>query len=82
MARPFVAPDPGDRSPNEPTFIASSAQVLGLYNQENPDDKRAKVTDPVKQWYASEMTKQGWSNATFHGSQCMLEANVILKKSK
>jgi len=35
MARPFVAPDPNDRSPNEPTMIASLSQVLGLYNQAN-----------------------------------------------
>ncbi|HEQ0128732.1 TPA: hypothetical protein VDW69_003170 [Pseudomonas aeruginosa] len=82
MARPFVAPDPGDRSPNEPTLIASSAQVLGLYNQENPDDKRVKVTEPVKEWYATEMTKLGWKTAAFHGSQCMLEADVVLKKHK
>ncbi len=81
MARPFVAPDPNDRSPNEPTVIASSNQVLGLYNQENPDDKREKVTDPVKQWYTNEMIKIGWADAKFHGSQCLLEANVVLKKT-
>lgn len=82
MPRPFVAPDPNDRSPNEPTKIASLNQVLGLYNQENPDNRRERVTDPVRQWYVDEMLKLGWASATFHGSQCLLEANVTLKKSK
>ena len=82
MARPFIAPDPNDRSPNEPTFIASANQVAGLYNQENPDDKHAKVTEPVKQWYVTEMKRLGWSKAVFHGSQCLLEANVALVKPK
>lgn len=82
MPRPFLAPDPGYRSPNEPTTIVSSAQVLGLYNQEHPDDKRERVSEHVKQWYVSEMTKLGWAAATFHGSQCVLEANVVLRKQK
>lgn len=82
MARPFIIPDPNDRSPNEPTYIASLTQVLGLYNQENPTDKREKVTEPVKQWYGEEMRKNGWSGATFHGSQCLLEADVVLNKPK
>ena len=82
MARPFVAPDPKDRSPNEPTFIASSAQVLGLYNQENSDDKRERITEPVKIWYVGEMKKIGWSEANFHGSQCVMEANVALTRKE
>ena len=82
MPRPFIAPDPRDRSPNEPTYIASSAQVLGLFNQENPDDKHEKVTEPVRHWYSAKMHKAGWSSATFHGSQCMLKADVKLKIEK
>ena len=37
MARPYVFPDPDDRSKNEPCYIASSQQVLGLYNQDNEE---------------------------------------------
>ena len=33
MARPFVFPDPNDRSPNDPSVIVSPAQVLGIYKQ-------------------------------------------------
>lgn len=78
MARPFVAPDPKDRSVNEPTYVVSAAQVLGLYNQQN-QDKRERVVDSVKDWYTSEMKKSGWNNATFHGNQCVLEAKVTLQ---
>lgn len=83
MPRPFEIPDPADRSPNDPTKIVSSAAVLGLYKQENPDeDHRGKVTDPVKKWFKREMRRAGWTSATFHGSQCLLEATVVLKKPK
>ena len=33
MARPFVFPDPNDRSPNNPSIIVSPTQVLGIYKQ-------------------------------------------------
>jgi len=79
MARPFVAPDPKDRSVNEPTCVVSSAQVLGLYNQQNQDGKKERVVDSVKDWYVQQMKDAGWHNATFHGSQCLLEAKVALQ---
>lgn len=80
MARPFVPYVPEDRSPNEPSIIASSTQVLGLYNQEN-EEKRSNVNDTVKSWYTKEMKeKYGWHEANFSGNQCLLEASVIVKK--
>lgn len=79
MARPFIAPDPKDRSVNEPTCVISSTQVLGLYNQEN-DDRKERVVDSVKEWYSERMKQEGWSDAQFHGNQCVLMANVYLKK--
>jgi hypothetical protein len=84
MARPFVAPDPKDRSVNEPTSVISAAQILGLYNQENPTDKKERVVDSVKSWYVNEMERCGWSKATFHGNQCVVEAKVqlVTKKEK
>jgi hypothetical protein len=82
MARPFVAPDPKDRSVNEPTFVVSSPQVVGLYNQENPTDKKERVVDSVKVWYKSHMESLGWHTATFHGNQCLLEAKVSLEPKK
>lgn len=77
MARPFVAPDPKDRSVNEPTCVIGSAQVLGYYKQETNDPKE-RVMDSVKDWYSADMKKNGWSKATFHGNQCLLEVTVSI----
>ncbi|WJV64586.1 hypothetical protein PCO87_11525 [Pectobacteriaceae bacterium C52] len=77
MARPFVAPDPKDRSVNAPTFIVSSTQVLGLYNQEN-NEKKERVVDSVKDWYSARMKQEGWADIQFHGNQCVLTASVKL----
>lgn len=79
MARPFVVPDPKDRSVNEPTCVISSAQILGLYNQEN-NEKKERVVDSVKDWYTDKMKAEGWNDAQFHGSQCVLTASVTIKK--
>ena len=78
MARPFVFPNPNDRTPNDPTCIVSSAGVLGLYNQEsgNPD-KMERVTAKVQDWfisYAKNVYK--WHEAYFSGSQCILKVNI------
>lgn len=80
MARPFVFPDPKDRSINEPTLVVSQAQVLGNFNQSNAEDSREKVTDPVKDWFKKEAESAGWHSAVFHGSQCILTASLELKK--
>jgi len=78
MARPFQAPDPRDRSVNEPTQVVSSAQVLGLYNQENPTTKKERVVESVKDWYQDRVTSVGWKDAQFHGNQCVLTAKITL----
>lgn len=77
--RPFVFPDPRDRSINSPSEIASSAQVLGNYNQAH-HEKREKVTDNVKDWFKAEAGRQGWSDAAFHGNQCVLSVNLKIDK--
>ena len=77
MAKPFSKPDPKDRSVNEPSVIMETRQVLGLYNQEE-NEERERVTDNIKKWYEEEMKKEGWHKVEFHGSQCVLTANVTL----
>lgn len=78
MPRPFELPDPNDRSVNEPTAIMSSRQVLGLYNQENPDDKKERVVDSVKEWLESHAKQAGWAASKFSGSQAILTANITV----
>ena len=80
MARPYVFPDPNDRSVNEPTIVCSQPQVLGNYNQANPESKMDKVSVTVRDWFKAEAKKAGWNNVDFHGSQCVLTAVVQLKK--
>jgi hypothetical protein len=77
MARRFVFPDPNDRSPNAPSVIVSSVQIIGLYNQENPDDKMERVTQKVQEWFTNEaVSKYNWHSATFAGNQCVLAMNL------
>ena len=81
MARPFVFPDPKDRSINEPTTVANQAQVLGLFNQtQETANRRERVTEPVKEWFLKEASSLGWATAEFHGSQCVLGAKLSLEK--
>mgnify|MGYP000247745191 CR=1 FL=1 len=76
MARPYVFPDPDDRSKNEPCYIASSQQVLGLYNQDNEEgDEMQKVTKKVQDWFMDRAQKEGWDEFTFSGNQCILKNN-------
>jgi hypothetical protein len=79
MARPYVFPDVNDRSLNSPSVIVSPQQVLGNYNQSN-NDNRVQVTDVVKNWFADEAKKLGWSDATFHGNQCALSVKLKILK--
>lgn len=74
--RPHEFPDPRDRSPNSPTVIAKGNKVLSLYNRANPGDKRERVTEPVREWFLKESEKEGWNDAKFHGSDCLLEADI------
>ena len=75
MARPYVFPDPDDRSKNNPAVIASSEQVIGLYNQFNKEgDEMQRVTPKVQEWFIKEAKEnQGWDEARFAGNQCILE---------
>lgn len=50
MARPFVFPDPNDRSPNDPSVIVSPTQVLGIYKQYT-GDRMERVTAKVQEWF-------------------------------
>lgn len=73
MARPYVFPDPNDRSKNDPSIIVSSQQVLGIYNQENTEgDEMQRVTKKVQEWFTNEAANQGWDDASFSGNQCIL----------
>lgn len=76
MARPYVFPDPNDRSKNDPSIIATSQQVLGLYNQENNDDMQ-RVTQKVQEWFINRAKEEGWDEHTFSGNQCLLKNNFI-----
>jgi len=72
VARPFVIPDPRDRSINEPSVIVGPNQVLGYYNQHNKTDKHERVVESVKHWYAQQAKNAGWHEQVFSGSQCIL----------
>lgn len=72
MSRPYVLPDPDDQSKNNPSTIANSDQVLGIYNKENPDDKMQKVTKKVQDWFCTTAKERGWDKAEFCGNQCIL----------
>ena len=72
MPRRFVMPDPNDRSQNEPAVILSPAQVLGLYNQENSNDKKARIVDSVKEAVVDNAKKAGWDEVEPIGNQMLL----------
>ncbi len=78
MARPFVFPDPNDRSPNDPSVIVSPTQVLGIYKQYT-GDKMERVTAKVQEWFCEKATTYGWDEARFSGNQCILEVNLTKK---
>ena len=80
MARKHDFPVPEDRSVNNPSQILNSTKVLALYNQEHPKDKATYVADGVKTWTADKAGELGWSEATFHGNQCVLVAKIEVKK--
>lgn len=81
MPRPFIFPDPNDRSPNSPSVIVSSTQILGLYNQKNKDDPKERVIKKVQDWFIQEAKdRYMWNEARFSGNQCMLEMTELEKK--
>lgn len=71
MPRPYSFPDPNDRSPNNPSAIASSQQVLYLYRK-GTGEKMERVTEKVRSWVIEEAKSRGWSEAFFSGGQCVL----------
>lgn len=76
MSRPFVFPNPDDRSKNDPSIIVSSQQVIGLYNQNNDDNSEMqKVTSKVQEWFINKAKGYGWDEANFVSSQCILKNN-------
>lgn len=79
MARPYVFPDPNDRSPNDPSIIVSTEQVLGIYNQDCNDDMQ-RVTSKVIDWFKNEATTYQWDKVEFVGNQCILSVNLELRQ--
>lgn len=76
MGRPYSFPDPNDRSKNDPSFIVSSQQVIGIYNQYNDEeDEMQRVTKKVQDWFLSYAKEQKWDEASFSGNQCILKNN-------
>ena len=76
MPRPFVFPDPDDRSKNDPSVIVSSQQVIGIYNQYNTEgDEMQRVTKKVQDWFLEYAKEQGWDESNFAGNQCILKNN-------
>ena len=76
MPRPFVFPDPNDRSPNNPSVIVSSPQILGIYKHYTGESME-RVTKKVQDWFCTEATKKySWDDSVFHGNQCVLSVSV------
>ena len=78
MARPYVFPDPNDRSPNAPTIIAGKDQVLGLYNQMT-DSSAQYVTATVQNWFGETAKKLGWDGVHHSGNQTVLAMDITPK---
>lgn len=83
MARPFMMPDPNDRSYNDPAVIVSPQQVLGIVNQNSKKGKKAlNVTQEVRDEFERLADDAGWDNIEFIGQQCMLKVTLPDKKRK
>lgn len=80
MARKYYFPDPNDRSANAPSVIVSKPQVIGLWNQANPQDKMERVTEKVQNWFISESKTYQWDSAHFSGNECQLIAKIEKRK--
>ena len=74
----YVFPDPNDRSKNDPCVIVDNKKVLGIYNQEHPDEENMqKVTDKVQEWFNEKADELGWDESKFAGGQCILENHFV-----
>lgn len=74
--RPFEFPDPNDRSVNEPHEKLERREILGLYNQANPEVEAKNVSESVKQWLIAEGKTRGFSTVQFIENTAILGANV------
>lgn len=80
MARPYVFPDPKDRSPNNSHISLDRNTVLSLYNQET-SMAAERVTEAIKSWFNDKATELGWSEVRFStDSTAILTAKVVLQK--
>lgn len=76
--RPFVMPDPDDRSPNQPHTIVERQAVLGLFNQSHPGAEAQNVTQNVRDWFETEAKAEGWAEIIWvDNNTAMLKANVV-----
>lgn len=81
--RPYVFPDPNDRSVNEPAVIVKVPQILGLYNQAHSDEEpMSRVVQSVQDWFVAEAKAEQWDVAEFAGSECILRNTEVLKCKK
>lgn len=74
----YIFPDPNDRSKNDPCIIINTKRVLGLYNQDHPEEENMqKVTEKVQGWITDVAKEKGWDEVKFSGGQCILENKFI-----
>ncbi|MBT9558223.1 MAG: hypothetical protein IV100_19475 [Myxococcales bacterium] len=64
MGRRFELPKATGRSPDAPAITLTRKQVLGLYNQNNREDPRARMCETVENWFVRFVTSEGWSGAS------------------
>lgn len=82
MPRPYVFPDPNDRSPNKPQELVEADQILGLYNQSTGESMK-RVVAKVQDWFVAEAKRYQWDSASFVASSCVLSNDSVIgcKKS-
>ena len=81
LGRPYLFPDPNDRSPNHPNEIIEKSQIIGLYNQEHLDDIMENVTSKVKAWISEKAKSHGWDKVDFVNSVCVLGRTDLVMKN-
>ena len=67
-------PRPGDRSPNDPTFIVPRENVLAFLSK-HTGSKGERLTENGKKLYEKKAIEAGWDDAKFCGDQCILTMN-------
>ena len=80
MSKNYVFPDADDRSANAPSLLLEKKKVLGLYNQEHPEDEdMERVTQKVRNWVQEKAKKEGWSETENVGGGQILLKRTDLK---